>query len=522
MSDCQLNLKEYVTQNNEVLLYTGNPNKHLLERLVDTSGDVWHSSLDQGFKNCFQDIIYQTAVYWWFLNDFEDEELSINWRINIHEFVIRKEVWEVFKNSIFVYDNPIVSGLDFGFNLLRYKGGVPLYVKGLFSEDNKVDILISKIDRYRFYLKNFKKHHSFYMLYRKGVFKFLGEYKALRKAKGEINNLKAETGYIKLRQLQPLQSKPTVSLVIPTMKRQEYAELLLKDHNTQTYLIKEAIIVDATPESERDDKYYKEENFKFSIKVKWQTTKGSCRARNEAIDMCTGDYIIFADDDIRIFPDFVENHLRFLQTYKANAANGLDIMAEHQNQNTNDLKHRLKSLGEERWKGGISQSFSNANSIVKRSVVRELIGNDINFDGGYGEDSDFGFRILKAGETLLHNPFSPNLHLKPPQGGYRFWGQQSRLIGKKRKAQPWELGKPVKMVRPIPSPTITYGIIKHFKKEQVKEWRKKHFFIYLFKGKKRVKEPFLIRLLKLPYKQMQFAKSLQYARRLLYLGPRYR
>ena len=210
--------------------------------------------------------------------------------------------------------------------------------------------------------------------------------------------------------------------------------------------------------------------------------------------------------------------MRFLQTYNIQAANGFDIMATNQSQDLTDLKKRLEDLGEKRWKGGVSQAFSNANSIVKRSLVKELIGNDINFDGGYGEDSDFGLRILKMGSVLLHNPFSPNLHLKPPQGGYRFWGQQAKILGKQRKTQPWELDNPVKFVKPVPSPTITYGILKHFNKDQIKEWRNKHFFIYLFKNDKKT---LLLRLLSLPYKQLQFTKSLQYAKRLIELGARY-
>jgi hypothetical protein len=175
-------------------------------------------------------------------------------------------------------------------------------------------------------------------------------------------------------------------------------------------------------------------------------------------------------------------------------------------------------MGTNRWKVGISHMFSNANSMVEIGLVKQLIGNDINFDGGYGEDTDFGLRILKEGEVLLQNPYAPNLHLKPLQGGYRFWGESGLLMGKQRKAQPWELGTPVKWVRPLPSPTISYGILKHYKPNQIKEWRKKYMFMYLFKGSK---SGFLKRLLNLPYKQLQFNRSLFYAKNLMKLGDRF-
>ena len=65
MSNQKLVLKEYITQSKEVLLYNGNPNLEMLEGLVNTPGDVWHSSLEQGLKNCFQDIKYRvfTKIY---------------------------------------------------------------------------------------------------------------------------------------------------------------------------------------------------------------------------------------------------------------------------------------------------------------------------------------------------------------------------------------------------------------------------------------------------------------------------
>lgn len=510
-----IDFKEYIADSGELLLYTGTPKLTLLDGLALGPGDVWHSSLDQGFKDCFPELMYQTAVFWWFLNDFKEIKECVNWRLNVHSFVIRATTYRIVGELDTQYENIQVSGLDLGYNLLRNYAGVPLFVKGLFKEKSE-KVIISKKDRYRFFIKNFKKHHSYYMLFRKGVFNMFSEYKTLKTVKTTTQHFQPKK--LPARKLNSIIGSPTVSLVIPTMKRQAFTQLLLEDHNKQTFLIKEAIIVDATPPAERNDIYYRQEDFDFKVKVHWQTTKGSCRARNEAIRLCTGDYIIFADDDIRILPDFVENHIRLLQTYKADACNGLDIMASNMNQNQTDLLLRLNQMGETRWQVGVSQMFSNANSCVKRECLDELVGNDINFDGGYGEDSDFGLRLLQAGAILLHNPFSPNLHLKPSSGGYRWWGKQAKQIGKKRKTQPWELNNPVKIIRPVPSPTITYGVLKHFKSNQVKEWRTKYFFTYLFKGSKR---GFLSRLINIPYKQIQFTRSIQYAKALIKLGERF-
>ena len=182
-----------------------------------------------------------------------------------------------------------------------------------------------------------------------------------------------------------------------------------------------------------------------------------------------------------------------------------------------DLQEKLDALGDSRFVVGAAQFFNNANNCVKGEFVNKLVGNDINFDGGYGEDNDFGLSLTKIGVAVLQNPFSNSLHLKPPVGGYRFWGNQAKILGKKRKKQPWELDTPVRFIRPIPSPTVMYFYCKHFGIELIKEYRHKYFVLFLFKGSKAL---FLLRLLKIPFKQLQFNKSLFYAKKLMDLGRR--
>jgi glycosyltransferase involved in cell wall biosynthesis len=301
------------------------------------------------------------------------------------------------------------------------------------------------------------------------------------------------------------------------MMRQDFTIQLLNDLNNQSYLPTQVIVVDATPENLRDVDLYQAKEYSFELIIKWQETKGSCKARNEAINYCTGEYIIFGDDDIRVPSDFIENHIRFLQTYNSVACVGLDIRANHEKQNLNDLHNKLEELGDNRYLCGATEIFNNANNCVKREFVTKLIGNDINYDGGYGEDLDFGLSLAKIGVTVLRNPFSTNLHLKPPVGGYRFWGIQASVIGKKRKPQPWELNTPVKLIKPVPSPTVMYYFYKHFGEKGIIEYRHKYFFVFLFKGSKRT---FFLRLLKIPYRQIQFNKSFFYAKGLMNLGKR--
>lgn len=510
-----MNLKEYQTQSGEVILYNGNPNLEKLEFLSQGAGDIWHSSFEQGYKNAFPALVYQTATFFWYLNDFDNLDECVSWRINPNAFAVRKSVWEKWNGFDTDYENKQLQAFDFGYNAVRNYGAVVLYVKDLFEWNELEKITISAKDRYVFFIKNFKLDHSLFMMYRKGFWKWK-EWNAFLYAKNNFKKADSKP-VLPPRSLKALEGNPRVSYIIPTMFRQDFTLQLLEDLENQTYLPSQVVVVDATPVESREESLYDPKKYKFELIVKWQESKGSCRARNEAIAMCTGDYIVFGDDDIRVTSDFIENHIRFLQTNNAGACNGLDIRADHQKQGLNDLEEKLIKLGNKRWISGCAQSFSNANSCVRSEYVKQLIGNDVNFDGGYGEDSDFGMSLSKIGVIVLHNPFSVNLHLKPPQGGYRFWGNQAKVLGKKRKTQPWEMDTPVKRIRPVPSPTVMYGILKHYLPQQVTEYKQKHFFLYLFKGSK---AGFVYRLLRIPYKNLQFKKSLFYAKNLLALGKR--
>jgi len=508
-----INFKEFVAKSGEIILYNGNPDFQKLEELSLGYGDIWHSSFEQGFKNAFPEVVYQTIF--WYVVDFENLDECVSWRINPNQFAVRKSVWEALNGFDTDYENIHMQALEFGFNALRFSGAIPLYVKNLFNENTKEIFQITAKDRYAFFIKNFKIDHAIFMLYRKGFWK-ISEWKAFIYAKKNFK-IKSNKPVISHRELQLIEGKPSVSYIIPTMMRQDYTLQLLGDLANQSYPPTQVVVVDATPENMRDESMYDPKKYPFELIVKWQQTKGSCRARNEAIEHCSGEYIVFGDDDLRLATNYIENHIRFLQTYKADACNGLDIRADHQNQNLTDLQNKLDSLGNNRFVVGAAQFFNNANNCVKREFVDKLVGNDVNFDGGYGEDNDFGLSLTKMGVVVLQNPFSNSLHLKPPVGGYRFWGNQAKILGKKRKVQPWELDTPVKFIRPVPSPTVMYFYYKHFGPQLIKEYRHKYFVLFLLKGSKAL---LLFRLLKIPYKQLQFNKSLFYAKKLMDLSRR--
>lgn len=497
--------KTHINSKGEEILYTGNPNLQLLESFSHGVGDIWHSSFNQGYFNFFEEIIYFTATFNFCSHDFPNLKQCVSWRINPNAFAIRKKVWEKLNNWDKDFETDDIRAMHFGFNAIQNQGAILLFNESLYTETEIKNKKINVFDLFLFYRKNFKKRHSVYLLIRKGLFKW-SYWKAYLRTK-KINQITSNLSSLKVKELDPIQGNKTVGYVIPTMLRQGFTRELIICLKNQTVPPSKVVVVDATPIENRQDDAYEIDDLPFELVVKYQTSKGSCRARNEALEVLDTDYVIFGDDDICIPNDFVEKHVQFLQTYKADACNGLDIRADHEKQTLSDLWIKLKQIEKTRWKSGISFNYSNANSCVTRGVLNKLKQNDVNFDGGYGEDSDFGLRILKNGFVLLQNPFSANLHLKPAQGGYRFWGNQA----KKRKAMPWEGDFPVKNIVPIPSPTISYFNLKHYDKKTQKEYKIKHFLLYLSSGNFGDK---IFKILTLPKKLIQFNKSIFYAKKL--------
>jgi glycosyltransferase involved in cell wall biosynthesis len=511
--EIHLQLKEYLASNGDLLLYTGNPDLSRLDGLARGPGDLWHSSLDRGYLNAFHEIVYQTHIAWWYVEDFQGLDSCINWRIDPSGFVVRKNVWEHFEGFNPSYRSAIMGALSLGYDMIK-NGAVPLYTKGLFNKIESPLDAIPVLDKFQFFQRKFRWPHSLYLLMRCGLLNPLWHFafwKSLFTFKSD-----SVTGFNTVKMLNPIQGYPSISYIIPTMMRQSMTMQLLHDLANQSYPPSQVIIVDATPEKDRLSGLYFQREWPFKLEVVWQTSKGSCRARNEGIEHSNGDYIIFGDDDIRLPEDFIENHVRFMQTYQVDACNGLDIRADHPEQDLNDLsKKRMDYFLLNALLPGISNNFNNANSCISRKVLQLVPGNDVNYDGGYGEDSDFGLSLVKKGYLLLHNPYSVNLHLKPPVGGYRFWGAQSKVTGKKRKRQPWEINRTVGWIRPVPSPTIMYYAIKHFGNKTVKEYKIKNIFDYLTSCKWWITP---VRLFLLPKRLMQLNQTVKFAKDLNSIG----
>lgn len=526
---CAVPHSAYETVAGDKYIVAGSPDWSVLEESAGGPGDLWHSGLQRGCGGLLDELRYWTPCGWWYLNDTDPLISSVSWRVDAFGFVARRSAWEALGGFDPAYASSVAQGLDFGFRLLQ-AGGVPLHVPNLFPAMRQAEPhpALPREDVYLFFARHFKRDYRLYMLLRESVRRRspAKEWRAFREAEKRAGGIPAPPATpIPPRSLLPLRDPaPKVSVVIPTMGRQEYTANLLADYCRQTLPPHEVFVVDATPEGNRQSGVYEALQKRLPLRVIWQRSLGSCRARNEAIRLASGDYVVFGDDDTRILPDFLENHVRLLETYGAQAANGLDVRAGHVHEGPRDLEKKLAALELREGPVGVESKFNNANGCVRREWVECCIGNDANFDGGYGEDGDFGQCLREKGAVILHNPYSANLHLKPARGGFRWWGERGR--GAER--LPWEIVRRCGWLRPRPSPTIVYGLMKHYAREQVREW----FLLYVLRSwwprysrpnESPLRRILLLgpRILKTPLTLARIRVACRFARDLLWRGPVY-
>lgn len=103
-----------------------------------------------------------------------------------------------------------------------------------------------------------------------------------------------------------------VSIIMPTYNKCKYLELTLTGFLMQTYKNFEIIIIDdgSTDKTKQIVNSFME---KIKIVYVYQNNQGRPVACNKALELATGDYLIFCDDDRIPYKKFIEEHLKILE-----------------------------------------------------------------------------------------------------------------------------------------------------------------------------------------------------------------
>ena len=116
--------------------------------------------------------------------------------------------------------------------------------------------------------------------------------------------------------------KPRVSIIIPVYKVEKYLEKCIESILKQSYQDLEVILIDDGSPDECGkicDSYAERDK---RIHVIHKENGGVARARNDGLNIATGDYISFIDSDDWIAEDAYERMVRCIRQYKADCVIG--------------------------------------------------------------------------------------------------------------------------------------------------------------------------------------------------------
>jgi len=234
-------------------------------------------------------------------------------------------------------------------------------------------------------------------------------------------------------------SRPLVSVIIPTLNRYNYLKDVLKDLEEQDYACFEVIVIDQSEPYQEE--FYK--GWNLDLTAIHQKEKALWLARNRAVKMAKGDYILLYDDDSRVDKDWINQHLKTLDFFKADASSGVSISTAGAEVPQNYAFFH------------ISSQLDTGNVLIKKEVFKITGLFDRQFEKQRMGDGEFGLRVYLNGFRNVSNPYAKRLHLKVGSGGLREMGS-------------WDAFRTQKWFAPRPIPSVLYLFRKYHGNHQAR------------------------------------------------------
>jgi len=224
-----------------------------------------------------------------------------------------------------------------------------------------------------------------------------------------------------------IKSNPLLSIIIPTYNRYEPLNNLLKDLEEQTYTNFEVILIDQSNPFQKE--LYNNLNLRHHI-IR-QEEPALWKARNRGIKSAKSEYLLFLDDDSRITPDWILEHLKCLDYFQADISSGVSksLIGAKIPENYSFF----------RW----SDQLDTGNVLIKRNVFNVCGLFDKQFEKMRMGDGEFGVRAYINGFKNISNPKAPREHLKAAEGGLRDMGH-------------WDAFRPRNIFGPRPVASVLY------------------------------------------------------------------
>ncbi len=377
----------------------------------------------------------------------ESPYIKINKKVSFSSWQMSSVVGVVHAETILAINREIPLDKDFDFYLcslakLVMPIGVECFSEPSLLENSEIGILpmANNYTLFRFVKQHYKTRWVFLLLFNLIIyernFPILPFLVSLLFKRRSNKNIHLE-GMVVQSSRKVVNTK-SIDVIIPTIGRKDFLKYFLKDLSIQTHLPNSIIIVEQNPVegSTTELNYIHDEKWPFEIKHFFIHQSGACNARNIALKEINSEWVFFADDDIRIESNFIENALEKCSVFGSKVVS-FSCLQKEQNKIYNSVFQWV--------------TFGSGCSLVLSKCLNGC-SFKMGYEFGYGEDGDFGMQLRNKGYDILYLPEPEILHLRAPIGGFRTKPQLQ-----------WEN----ESIQPKPSPTIFLYFSLHYTKEQL-------------------------------------------------------
>jgi glycosyltransferase involved in cell wall biosynthesis len=423
------------------------PNPATISAFESRRGDVWHAGLRLGLAG--QPSLIHSVGSMWMLNCDPDPMIdATSWRLSLRAALIPSGVLRKFDFIRSEFESLDAASLELGHRLIT--NGVLIRHTPELLPDNfeSAKSEISLDDQMKFIAArygSFWLRWAIFRLFLNGKINLSDALKAVRK--NSISSSKVAPYRVKVADPAPGILSGTVSIVIPTLDRYPYLRKLLSILRNQTVKPIEILVIDQTAKEGRDNSIALD-FADLPLKVFYRDQPGQCSSRNAALQIASGEYILFLDDDSEVPDDLIERHLNSLQFFRADASSG---------------------VAEETGAGPIPENFllirasdvfPTNNTMIHHSILQQSGLFDLAYERGQRADGDLGMRIYLSGALMVLNPEIKIFHHHAPQGGLRAHNARKITFASSRNNL---------LVRHLPSVTEVYLAQRYFPPEVLKE-----------------------------------------------------
>lgn len=213
---------------------------------------------------------------------------------------------------------------------------------------------------------------------------------------------------------------PLITIAIPTYQREEVLVDTLRQLLSHADPRVDLLVVDQTLQHDpATEEMLKEQVRAGSLRRVLLQPPSLTAARNRALQEALAPVVLFLDDDIRVPPSLVDEHLRHYADPAVAAVTGQVFNCRDPEQPPPLDDPRRGTVPHSSVEVVCpANNVSGGNHSVRRAVALAIGGYDVAFRGSaLGEDMDFSRRLMSAGHRILYNPAAWIIHLGVKRGG---------------------------------------------------------------------------------------------------------